>query len=240
MKAIVCELCESNELLKEGEFFVCQHCGTKYGAEEAKKLLVDDGEAVEQGIPNDTSSTTAETDTEKKKQVLIAVCIGVALVLVVGLFVAFGALQKGRVHGPGVEVSMGEVTMTLSPNYKLVEKTSAESSSLFSTNSTTTSSAKYVHFYLDVLNKDAESMPVTVSAKDPSGDTTYIADDLTFSIYNRCKDDSGFCFVEPYGVAESTEWWIRYTGPGTYIVYVCPIIVHSEEASAKFQIKITE
>lgn len=41
MKAIVCELCGSNDLKKEGEVFVCQHCGTKYGAEEAKKLLVE-------------------------------------------------------------------------------------------------------------------------------------------------------------------------------------------------------
>ena len=39
MKAIVCELCGSNDILKQGDFFVCQHCGTKYTVEEAKKLI---------------------------------------------------------------------------------------------------------------------------------------------------------------------------------------------------------
>lgn len=39
MKAIVCELCGSNDIVKQGEFFVCQHCGTKYTVEEAKKLI---------------------------------------------------------------------------------------------------------------------------------------------------------------------------------------------------------
>ena len=39
MKAIVCELCGSNDLIKEEGIFVCQHCGTKYSLEEAKKLF---------------------------------------------------------------------------------------------------------------------------------------------------------------------------------------------------------
>ena len=39
MKAIVCELCGSNDIVKQGDFFVCQHCGTKYTTEEAKKLI---------------------------------------------------------------------------------------------------------------------------------------------------------------------------------------------------------
>lgn len=41
MKAIVCELCGSNELIKTEGVFVCQHCGTKYSVEEAKKLFVE-------------------------------------------------------------------------------------------------------------------------------------------------------------------------------------------------------
>ena len=40
MQKIVCELCGSNDLVKEDGFFVCQHCGTKYSPEEAKKLIV--------------------------------------------------------------------------------------------------------------------------------------------------------------------------------------------------------
>ena len=41
MKAIVCELCGSNEFVKEDKYFVCQYCGTKYSVEDAKKLLVE-------------------------------------------------------------------------------------------------------------------------------------------------------------------------------------------------------
>ncbi|HWP21958.1 MAG TPA: TFIIB-type zinc finger domain-containing protein [Candidatus Cryosericum sp.] len=40
MEAIKCELCGSNDFAKEGNFFVCQHCGTKYTTEDAKKLLI--------------------------------------------------------------------------------------------------------------------------------------------------------------------------------------------------------
>lgn len=39
MNAIVCELCGSNDIQKQDDFFVCQHCGTKYSLEEAKKLI---------------------------------------------------------------------------------------------------------------------------------------------------------------------------------------------------------
>ena len=41
MKAIVCEMCSSNNLIKEDGVFVCQVCGTKYSVEEAKKLMVE-------------------------------------------------------------------------------------------------------------------------------------------------------------------------------------------------------
>lgn len=41
MIKIVCELCGSNELVKDGEYFVCQYCGTKYTVEQARKLIVE-------------------------------------------------------------------------------------------------------------------------------------------------------------------------------------------------------
>lgn len=41
MKAHVCELCGSNEIVKQDGYYVCQHCGTKYSPEEAKKMLVE-------------------------------------------------------------------------------------------------------------------------------------------------------------------------------------------------------
>ena len=40
MKAIVCEMCGSNDVVKQDGFYVCQHCNTKYSVEEAKKLMV--------------------------------------------------------------------------------------------------------------------------------------------------------------------------------------------------------
>lgn len=39
MKAIICEICGSNELVKDGEFFVCQYCGTRYTPESARKMF---------------------------------------------------------------------------------------------------------------------------------------------------------------------------------------------------------
>ena len=41
MKAIKCELCGSNELIKKDGEYECQYCHTKYTLEEAKKLLVE-------------------------------------------------------------------------------------------------------------------------------------------------------------------------------------------------------
>lgn len=41
MKALVCEMCGSQELVKQDGMYVCQHCGTKYDPEEAKKLMVE-------------------------------------------------------------------------------------------------------------------------------------------------------------------------------------------------------
>lgn len=41
MKAIVCEMCSSHDVVKDGEFYVCQSCGTKYTVENAKKLMVE-------------------------------------------------------------------------------------------------------------------------------------------------------------------------------------------------------
>lgn len=39
MQALKCELCGSNNVIKQDGVFVCQHCGTKYTVDEAKKLL---------------------------------------------------------------------------------------------------------------------------------------------------------------------------------------------------------
>ncbi|MCR5807948.1 MAG: TFIIB-type zinc finger domain-containing protein [Clostridiales bacterium] len=41
MKAIACEMCGSNDIIKKDGQYVCQHCGTKYSVEEAKKLMIE-------------------------------------------------------------------------------------------------------------------------------------------------------------------------------------------------------
>lgn len=38
-RAMVCELCGSNDIIKRNGLFECQHCGTKYTVEEAKGLI---------------------------------------------------------------------------------------------------------------------------------------------------------------------------------------------------------
>ena len=46
MKQMVCEMCESNDLIKQDGVFVCQSCGMKYSVEEAKKLITECSENV--------------------------------------------------------------------------------------------------------------------------------------------------------------------------------------------------
>ena len=41
MKQLTCEMCGSTEMVKDGGFFVCQTCGTKYSVEEAKKMMIE-------------------------------------------------------------------------------------------------------------------------------------------------------------------------------------------------------
>ncbi|MBQ0153866.1 MAG: hypothetical protein KBS70_03670 [Bacteroidales bacterium] len=47
MKRLQCEMCGSQDLVKEGGVFVCQACGTKYSVEEAKKMMVEGTVSVE-------------------------------------------------------------------------------------------------------------------------------------------------------------------------------------------------
>ena len=55
MKALVCELCNGNDFVKQDGVFVCQYCGTKYTLEEAKKLMIDGVVQVQGTVKVDTS-----------------------------------------------------------------------------------------------------------------------------------------------------------------------------------------
>lgn len=58
MKQLTCEMCGSTDLIKDGGVFVCQSCGTKYSAEEAKKLMIEG--------TVDVSGSTVKVDTSEE------------------------------------------------------------------------------------------------------------------------------------------------------------------------------
>lgn len=41
MKALVCEMCGSTDVVKQDGLFVCQSCGIKYSLEEARKMMIE-------------------------------------------------------------------------------------------------------------------------------------------------------------------------------------------------------
>lgn len=43
MKPLICDLCGSNEVVKDGAYFVCQYCDTKYTIETARQMMFGDG-----------------------------------------------------------------------------------------------------------------------------------------------------------------------------------------------------
>lgn len=55
MKVLKCEMCGSQDLVKDGGVFVCQSCGTKYTVEEAKKMMVEGTVNVKGTVKVDTS-----------------------------------------------------------------------------------------------------------------------------------------------------------------------------------------
>ena len=56
MNRIVCEMCGNSDFMKENGVFVCQSCGCKYSAEEAKKMMIDGTVHVEGTVKVDNSS----------------------------------------------------------------------------------------------------------------------------------------------------------------------------------------
>ncbi len=64
MKALVCEMCNSNDLVKQDGYFVCQCCGTKYSVEEARKLMIE-------GKVDVSGSTVKIDNSERVKNSLI-------------------------------------------------------------------------------------------------------------------------------------------------------------------------
>lgn len=55
MKALKCEMCGSNDVVKQDGLYVCQNCGTKYTVEEARKMMVEGTVEVKGTVKVDTS-----------------------------------------------------------------------------------------------------------------------------------------------------------------------------------------
>ena len=56
MKQLTCEMCGSNDLVKQDGVFVCQSCGCKYSVEEAKKMMVEGAVEVTGTVKVDNSA----------------------------------------------------------------------------------------------------------------------------------------------------------------------------------------
>ncbi len=67
----MCELCGSNDVVKQGEYFVCQHCGTKYSLEDARKLIgtvkIDNSDYVQKYLQNARRAKEKEDWEETEK-----------------------------------------------------------------------------------------------------------------------------------------------------------------------------
>lgn len=73
MDKIACEMCGSNDLIKNDGIYVCQHCGMHYTPEEAKKLMVsgtvkiDNSDFVEKYLQNARRAKAKEDWEETEK-----------------------------------------------------------------------------------------------------------------------------------------------------------------------------
>lgn len=56
MNELMCEMCGSNDVVKQDGLFVCQSCGTKYSVEEARKIMAGETVEVEGTVKIDHSS----------------------------------------------------------------------------------------------------------------------------------------------------------------------------------------
>ena len=59
MNELVCEMCGSNDIVKQEGLYVCQSCGTKYSVEEAKKMMAGETVEVEGTVKIDNSTELA-------------------------------------------------------------------------------------------------------------------------------------------------------------------------------------
>ena len=64
MKALVCEMCTSNDIVKQDGIYVCQNCGTKYSVEEARKMMSEGAIVIDETSKIDNYYKLAESAKE--------------------------------------------------------------------------------------------------------------------------------------------------------------------------------
>lgn len=64
MKALVCEMCNSNDIVKQDDYFVCQNCGTKYVVEEVRKIKTEVPAVIDKTVKVDNYYKLAESAME--------------------------------------------------------------------------------------------------------------------------------------------------------------------------------
>ena len=105
MKKIVCEICDGKDFVKQDGMYVCQHCGTKYTVEEAKKLMVETPDSSEktntsESVSNPVSDNKPNPDEIQKKKrrkkiiILTSVIAGIIVLLLVGTFVGLKVFKE--------------------------------------------------------------------------------------------------------------------------------------------------
>lgn len=56
MNELICEMCGSNEVIKDEGLFICQSCGTKYSVNEARRMMTGETVSIEGTVKIDSSS----------------------------------------------------------------------------------------------------------------------------------------------------------------------------------------
>lgn len=93
MKKMCCEMCGSNDIVKNEGVYVCGSCGTKYTVEEAKKLIIEGTVNVNLENSKEVSSDVAdEIQNKKSERLLILGCVFV--IISVAIFAVIAVLSS--------------------------------------------------------------------------------------------------------------------------------------------------
>ena len=70
MKKIICDICGGNSFIKEGDYFVCQECGTKYTSAQIKEMMVEVDDIDTSNETIKPSSASAAPSSQRAESIL--------------------------------------------------------------------------------------------------------------------------------------------------------------------------